>query len=46
MVKDCYLGQLAVGGVAVLGPTRMKYPKVVAVVEFVADSVTEAMNRF
>ena len=46
VVKDCYLGSSPVGGVAVVGPTRMRYAKVTAVVEFVADSVTEAMNRF
>jgi transcriptional regulator of heat shock response len=46
VVKDCYLGETPIGGVAVMGPTRMKYPKVVSVVGFVADSVTEAMRKF
>jgi heat-inducible transcriptional repressor len=46
VVKDYYLGQNPIGGVAVVGPTRMKYAKVVAVVSFVADSVTETMKRF
>ena len=46
VAKDCYLGEAPVGGVAVVGPTRMKYPKVVAVVEFVADSMTDTMNKF
>ena len=45
VVKDCYLGQTPIGGIAVVGPTRMKYPKVVAVVDFVADSVTETMKK-
>ena len=46
VVKDCYLGDTPIGGVAVVGPTRMKYSKVVAVVEFVADGVSEAVTRF
>ncbi len=45
VVKDYYLGRTPIGGVAVVGPTRMHYPKVVAVVEVVADSVTETMKR-
>jgi transcriptional regulator of heat shock response len=44
--KDCYLGTTPIGGVAVVGPTRMRYSKVVAVVDFVADTVTESMRRF
>lgn len=46
VVKDYYLGDSPIGGVAVVGPTRMRYDKVVAVVDFVADSVTGAVNRF
>ena len=46
VVKDCYWGNTPIGGVAVVGPTRMRYPKVVSVVDFMADSVTEAMSRF
>ena len=46
VVKDCYVGGVPVGGVAVVGPTRMDYPKVCAIVDFVADSVTEAVKRF
>ena len=46
VVKDCYLGGIAIGGVAVVGPTRMRYSKVVSVVDYVADSVTEAVQRF
>ncbi|MBI3316317.1 MAG: heat-inducible transcriptional repressor HrcA [Candidatus Omnitrophica bacterium] len=46
VVKDCYMGTLPVGGVAVVGPTRMKYAKAVSVVDFVADSVTRAMERY
>ncbi|MBI3251742.1 MAG: heat-inducible transcriptional repressor HrcA [Candidatus Omnitrophica bacterium] len=46
VVKDCYWGDTAVGGVAAVGPTRMRYPKVMSVVSFVADSLTEAMRRF
>ena len=46
VTKDCHLGQTAIGGVAVVGPTRMHYSKVVAVVEFVADSVSERAKGF
>ena len=46
VVKDYYLHDVPVGGIAVIGPTRMKYPKVVSVVSFVADTVSEAVNRY
>ena len=46
VVKDCYFGNLPIGGVAVVGPTRMRYSKVVSVVSFVADSLTDAMKKF
>ncbi|MBI4432672.1 MAG: heat-inducible transcriptional repressor HrcA [Candidatus Omnitrophica bacterium] len=46
VVKDCYIGRTPIGGVAVVGPTRMHYPKAVSVVNFVADSITETMQRF
>lgn len=46
VTKDCYLSRIPIGGVAVVGPTRMKYPKVVSVVDYVADSVSERVNRF
>lgn len=46
VVKDYYLHNVPVGGIAVLGPTRMKYPKVVSVVNFVADTVSDAVNRY
>lgn len=46
VAKDCYMARVPVGSVAVVGPTRMKYPKVVSVVEFVADSVTRELERF
>ena len=46
VVKDCYLGDIPIGGVAALGPTRMRYSKVVAIVDYVADSVTETVKRF
>ena len=46
VAKDCYLARTPIGSVAVVGPMRMKYPKVVAVVEFVADTVTEELKRF
>lgn len=52
VTKDCHLGRLGaggagatVGGVAVVGPTRMHYPKVVAVVEYVADTVSDTLER-
>ena len=46
VVKDCYAGDVAFGGVAVIGPTRMQYGKVISIVEFVADTVTRAVHRF
>ncbi len=46
VAKDCYLARNAIGSVAVVGPTRMKYAKVVSVIEFVADSVTDQLERF
>lgn len=46
VVKDCCLGAQPMGGVALVGPTRMRYPKNVAVVEFVADCLTEMARRF
>jgi len=45
VAKDCYVAQNAIGSIAAVGPTRMKYPKVVAVIEFVADTVTEELKR-
>ena len=45
VVKDCYVGNIPIGTVAVLGPTRMHYPKVVSVVEFVSKSVNDVMTR-
>jgi heat-inducible transcriptional repressor len=46
VVKDCYLGEIPIGGVAAVGPTRMKYSKIVAVVDYVADSITDTVKRF
>jgi len=46
VTKDCYLKDIPIGGVAVVGPTRMKYSKVMSVVDYVADSVSERVNRF
>ncbi len=46
VTKDCYLSNAPIGGVTVMGPTRMKYSKMVSVVDYVADSVSERVNRF
>ena len=46
VTKDCHMGRSAIGGVAVVGPTRMRYPKVVSVVDYVADTVSDALGRF
>jgi heat-inducible transcriptional repressor len=48
VTKDCYLSDARVpmGGIAVMGPTRMKYSKMVSLVDYVADSVSERVNRF
>lgn len=45
VVKDCYFGGIPIGGVAVVGPTRMRYPQVVSVVDFVADTVTDRVKK-
>lgn len=44
--KDCYLGGHPAGGVAVIGPTRMNYSKIVSIVEYAADRVSGVMNRY
>lgn len=46
VVKECYFGGIPIGGVAAVGPTRMRYPKVVSVVDFVADTVTDRVKKF
>ncbi len=46
VVKDYYLRNVPIGGIAVVGPTRMRYPKVVSVVDFVADTVSQAVSRY
>jgi heat-inducible transcriptional repressor len=46
VAKDCYVAHVAIGSVAVVGPTRMKYPKIVSVIEYVADTVTHELERF
>lgn len=46
VAKDYYYKDQPIGGIAVVGPTRMRYPKVVSVVEFVADALTDAVRRF
>ena len=46
VAKDCYVERIAVGSIAVVGPTRMRYSKIVSVVEFVADTVTKELERF
>ena len=52
VAKDCHLGNLpgrqagtAIGGVAVVGPTRMRYAKVVSLVDYVADAVSGTIGR-
>ena len=44
--KDCYVSRVPIASVAVMGPTRMNYQKIVAVVEFVADATGEELRRF
>jgi heat-inducible transcriptional repressor len=34
-----------VGSIAVLGPTRMEYDKVITVVRFMAESLSELLTR-
>ena len=45
VAKDCHLGHTAIGGVAVVGPTRMRYAKVVSLVDYVADTLSETIER-
>lgn len=45
VVHHWHAGGTPVGGVAAVGPTRMRYPKVVSVVEYVADTVSDAVRR-
>lgn len=44
--KDCRLGPTPFGSVAVVGPTRMNYPKIVSIVDYVADTISESVKRF
>lgn len=46
VVKDCYLGNVPIGGVAIVGPKRMRYSKVISVVDYAADTMTETIRRF
>ena len=46
VTKDCHVRRIPIGGVAVVGPTRMRYSKVVSVVDYVADTVSETVKRF
>ena len=46
VTKDCYLAGHPVGGVAVIGPTRMNYSKIIAIVEYAADRVSDVMSRY
>ncbi len=46
VAKDCYFSNAPFGGVAVVGPTRMKYWRVVSLVDYVADTVSERVRRF
>ena len=45
VTKDCYRSHTPIGGVAVVGPTRMKYPQVVSLVDYVADSISERVSH-
>ena len=45
VAKDCHLGSNTIGGVAVVGPTRMRYSKVVSLVGYVADTLSETIER-
>lgn len=52
-LKDCSMvtanysiGGEIVGSIAVVGPTRMEYDKVVTVVRFMAESLSEILTRF
>ncbi len=46
VAKDCFWSDAPIGGVAVVGPTRMKYWRVVSLVDYVADTVSESVRRF
>jgi heat-inducible transcriptional repressor len=51
-MKECsivtatyYLGDKAIGTIGVLGPTRMEYAKVVAVVEHLASVLNTVLSK-
>ncbi len=47
MVTASYeIGGEVVGSIAVLGPTRMEYEKVITVVRFMAESLSELLGRY
>jgi transcriptional regulator of heat shock response len=46
VTKDCFLGGHPAGGVAVIGPTRIDYSKIISIVEYAADRVSDVMNRY
>lgn len=46
VTKDCHIGATPIGSIAVVGPTRMHYPKVVSVVDYVADIISDMVKRF
>ncbi len=46
VTKECHFRETPIGSVAVVGPTRMRYPEVVAMVDYVADIVSFAVEKF
>lgn len=45
VVRDCAAGPIVFGSIAVVGPTRMRYSKVVSLVDYVADSVSGNVRK-
>ena len=46
VTKESYLRNNPIGGVVVVGPTRMRYPEVVAMVDYAAEILSETVERF
>ncbi len=52
-MKDCtvisaryYVGEHAAGVLGIVGPTRMRYGKIISLVRFLAESLGDALSRF
>lgn len=44
--KDYWVRNIPIGSIAVLGPTRMRYPKVISVVDYATRAMSHAIEEF